>query len=1164
MIRRSLKWSLIYVAEALAIILLIGIFAGGAALWRLSQGPVSLDLFRDDAQRMLAESFEGDLVSLGRLDVRFDRNSQLIFLRATDITVAESGGVVIARAPVIEAGLALDSLVFGRFEPVMVHVEGGIVSLVRREDGAVGAGLGPPDRVALTARPPGSALDSDALLELLRDPARAPILGRLRHLSISETSVHVRDAVNGFSWLIDNAGLDVSRNANSLRASLNGEFVTTAGLAPVRVRVEAGSDLNSLLMEVEARNLWPRALAPFSGPYAGLGALDAPITLDLFASATRGEGVRAAEMVLDVGEGHLRLGSEDLPFQGAALRLGYDPEMGEIRLTDGQVRSDLFSSAFSGRIHEMRGFEDAFPRRWRYDFELTDGRIDIPEAFDAPPEWSRIAVSGSADASSRTSEFESLELDIGNISARLTGDMALRQVEDGRWLPDLRLTGPIGGQIGPREVLAYWPVELADGARDWVVEHVISGRMQNANLDLDLNAESIVAGVLPNDRLSLSFDFVDANFHYITTMTPMTGARGSAVLRGNAFDLTLETGRIGDMVMTEGYVIMPRLNPKGAMARFGGAGEASAGDLLALIDEDPLNIPSDYGLDPASITGTGTVRFEIRRAMLSYVPPEEVEFEIEADFSDITMPTGVGDTVLNEGVLHLTANNEALFAEGDALIGAAPAHVVWTEDLTMEAGAPSTTVRITSTLDSRTFDDFGLPLRRYVDGPVAVTAETIGNGLDFTRISLRSDLTDAVIEAPGAIWIKPAGVPATGALVFSVGGEGERIVESFALEGEGLSLQAQARFAEDGRLVEAEASRVFIDGFLDAQLTARRDESERLALVVDGRFFDASGLFDDLLDPPESSGVSPPLALDMTFDEVRTSDDSTYREVNVSWRSDGAANDNLIVTGETLEGQFTATMTGNGIGERRRFWVEAPNFGRMLQVFGLYDNVDAGYLRLEGALPPPGEVGTTNLHVEAGDFTLVRMPVLARILAAGSLEGLGALLNGGGIPFETLQGDLTLRDGVLGIANARAAGPAIGITVDGTVDMDAETMGLDGVLAPSYGLNSLFGGLPLVGGLLVSREGEGVIGITFSVSGPFDQPTVFANPLSALVPGVLRRIFEGTAAERAARARAERERAAPAQPVDEAAANGDSPPEDAPEPATPPAAEEPSPESEGD
>jgi hypothetical protein len=41
-----------------------------------------------------------------------------------------------------------------------------------------------------------------------------------------------------------------------------------------------------------------------------------------------------------------------------------------------------------------------------------------------------------------------------------------------------------------------------------------------------------------------------------------------------------------------------------------------------------------------------------------------------------------------------------------------------------------------------------------------------------------------------------------------------------------------------------------------------------------------------------------------------------------------------------------------------------------------------------------------------------------------------------------------------------------------------------------------------------------VIGITYSVEGPFEGARVITNPLSALAPGVFRRIFEGTSAMR--------------------------------------------------
>jgi hypothetical protein len=69
-------------------------------------------------------------------------------------------------------------------------------------------------------------------------------------------------------------------------------------------------------------------------------------------------------------------------------------------------------------------------------------------------------------------------------------------------------------------------------------------------------------------------------------------------------------------------------------------------------------------------------------------------------------------------------------------------------------------------------------------------------------------------------------------------------------------------------------------------------------------------------------------------------------------------------------------------------------------------------------------------------------------------------------------------------------------------------MNIDGVLVPSYGLNSFLGNLPILGDLITSRKGEGIFGITYTAQGPADNPRVMVNPLSAVMPGILRRIFE--------------------------------------------------------
>jgi hypothetical protein len=63
---------------------------------------------------------------------------------------------------------------------------------------------------------------------------------------------------------------------------------------------------------------------------------------------------------------------------------------------------------------------------------------------------------------------------------------------------------------------------------------------------------------------------------------------------------------------------------------------------------------------------------------------------------------------------------------------------------------------------------------------------------------------------------------------------------------------------------------------------------------------------------------------------------------------------------------------------------------------------------------------------------------------------------------------------------------------------------------PLYGLNSAFGAIPILGRVLVGRQGEGVVGITFAIKGKLDDPTVLVNPMSVMAPGIFRQIFDFT------------------------------------------------------
>ncbi len=109
------------------------------------------------------------------------------------------------------------------------------------------------------------------------------------------------------------------------------------------------------------------------------------------------------------------------------------------------------------------------------------------------------------------------------------------------------------------------------------------------------------------------------------------------------------------------------------------------------------------------------------------------------------------------------------------------------------------------------------------------------------------------------------------------------------------------------------------------------------------------------------------------------------------------------------------------------------------------------------------------------------------------------------VDFTRTPGRVALRDGVV-------RGPVLGGTIDGVLDYARDDVHLRGTLIPLYGANNLLGQLPVVG-LFLGGEKEGLVGVTYEVVGKPGTPILHVNPLSALAPGLLRKVFEFPANE---------------------------------------------------
>jgi hypothetical protein len=155
------------------------------------------------------------------------------------------------------------------------------------------------------------------------------------------------------------------------------------------------------------------------------------------------------------------------------------------------------------------------------------------------------------------------------------------------------------------------------------------------------------------------------------------------------------------------------------------------------------------------------------------------------------------------------------------------------------------------------------------------------------------------------------------------------------------------------------------------------------------------------------------------------------------------------------------------------------------------------------AMEPPTPDGSAKeglLNIR--DFSVKGEAQLDR--AAGG--GLGNAPNG--IAFTALRAEFTRQSGLLAIRDGVVKGPTIGLTIEGSIDYNVNQVRMSGTIVPIYGLNNMFGQLPVIGLLLGNGNNEGLFGITYEVVGTPGAPVMHVNPVSAILPGVTRKIME--------------------------------------------------------
>ncbi len=1140
MIRRS---TLIAVEILLGLVaaLLIGV---GVAWWRLSQGPVELNFIRQHVQAELSDARSGRPVGIERVELAWSQQASALELRAVGVTVEDGRGGVLSRSE--EARIELDALplLVGRISVVRAEFNGGEISLTRKINGAVHVAFGPPGTppdIIIPPPPPNETLEQrvarllDGMSEAFRPVGPG---GRLRAVGLRNARLQIIDEGGGGQWSADSASVELARNGGALELVASARLEGAEGQAPASLRITTDTAFQAAILEFGATDVRPRALLSpaMLGPFAGL---DAPLTATISVGLDRAAGVNRLEGDVTLGRGSADMAGGRFSLDGGRLHGRYDIESDELILDQLQLAGDRTRITGEVRVRDASAILRAAPGEpAAFNITLPAMTLDVPGTFAQPINLAQVEAVGAIISSERAIQFSRLAARVGDGQVNATARIYWADAgADQRARMGLRLDGDVTGSVTVQQVMSMWPMGLAENTRSYLARALTAGQVTEAHARLDIRPGEFGAPALRQDAVDVRFNVTGGEMRFITTMSPVTQANGSAVLRGNSFAMQIPEARINGIAVTNGRIDAPRLKPSGGILTISARAEGEARPILEVLMQEPIKLGDRLPVDAATAVGRGRVDLRLQRPMLREVPFEQWRFDINGHIENFAGNMTTRRVALANGQLEVRGDQRAITVSGPIRAGQSDVDVRWTEYLNRR-GRASSEYQISGDFDARDLERLGYGIARYAQGRLGVVVSGAGRGFDVDNANVEVDLRAAAVETPWSFWTKSAGQAASVRLDVARQTDGGLTFDNIDARGAGLVAQGSVRTARDERIMEMNLTRLAVEGRSDARISATRASDGGLDVAVRGALFDAAPFMEDgepvSARRPRAAVVDPPVRATVIVDRLKMRGDATLSNANVQVMTYRGALAMLVAEGQSPSGRpFTLGLgprPGDPVG---RVAFRSEDAGFAVRALTGSENVVGGVATAEGDWRT-GPPSTARFSVRMRNFQVVRLPAMARLLSsAGSLTGLVEMLNGDGIGFSNLEAQMVYANNRLTFTEGSMRGPSLGLTASGGYDIGRDNLDVDGVVAPSFGLNSLLGNLPLLGNLFVSRQGEGVVGMTYSINGHAAEPRVGVNPLSALTPGILRRIFE------------------PVPPRDAQGGAHTNPPEEAPAPVVP-------------
>ena len=631
------------------------ILVTGFAAWRLSQGHIAADAFRPVAERWLASAVRGGRARVGSVEIAWYDASHSLGFELRDVLLVDAQGRPVLRARHLETGLAAASLLGLDPSP----------GRLAADDFFAAVSVSPQGRYELGYAASGAPGPSTAnLWRLVDDLTGKPRVGRplsyLQQLDLSNGDVVLAEVGGPVRWSGHVGQVRLDKTGGRLQASADMRI----GHAALSLQAQGMAGLKRALVKVSAERLDPAQVFPHAGATGPISILDAPVDGRGWLSWAADKGVSGADVQLTAGQGLVRLGGPATSFQSGELRASFDPATSRVLIQSLRAVSAQANFDVSGQAWITPEGRRTGPERLELALDAANARLSL-DPRTQPAELKRFAL--------RARYTPKLgRIDVDRMDVQLDGSpfllrAVLQHPRDARgWGVNLDATIP--GMLSPKTVVALWPKEQSPDARDWIRDHVAVGRMGQAVFRIRVPTGGIPAHrAIRADQLRLTYAFDGADILAYEGMPVIHAARGSGALEGDTYKMTVQSGVIDGVGLSQGVVQIPRLAGVRKRIFVDGRASGDARQLLQVVDQSSGQMATGNGFEPARLAGQGDVAFSLSRYLEN--GPGDFQVAYRGAVKNVRIDNATLGLALKSAAMAFDGTGERLAAQGAVQLG---------------------------------------------------------------------------------------------------------------------------------------------------------------------------------------------------------------------------------------------------------------------------------------------------------------------------------------------------------------------------------------------------------------------------------------------------------------------------------------------------------------